>query len=356
MPSLNDGLLAPAAVGYKTAGWRFVLLLLYALSSLTNAFMWIQFAPVVAVVQARFAVSAAAVNWLSLVFLLLYLPKAAETGMHSWDMARQYTLTPLDLIHVGAGNWLWGWLDSALAWAFRPEFPAWSERMTGFPLLLLALFVAAAWRPATPLLRALAIATLLSWACTWRIGEVTPWWLLYQGFPGAKAARVVARYQLFLALPITVLAVSWLAAQAPRISRLALGLLLALLLAEQLNSYAPIFLDRGEELARLRAVPAPPAECQSFFVTAARTTSRFGEEVATTYNHNTEAMLLAEYLRLPTVNGISTFNPPLWPDGLPGTAEYLAGVRRYASAHALPGLCGLDLREFRWNTAPFGAT
>ena len=45
--------------------------------------------------------------------------------------------------------------------------------------------------------------------------------------------------------------------------------------------------------------------------------SRFGEAVDDPYTHHTEAMLIASVLRLPTVNGISTFNPPGWPSGWP---------------------------------------
>jgi hypothetical protein len=286
-------------------------------------------------------------------FALTYLPKAAETGMHPWSTVRQYAPTPLDILHVGAANHLWGWLVRGLNGIFRPEMPFWSEQMTGFPLLLLALFAAALWRPLGGALpRALLLATAITWALTLRVGDHSAWWLVYQAVPGAKAARVVARYQLFLALPVTMLAVAWLAAQAPRVSRLAVGLLVALLLAEQLNGYAPTFLDRPQELARLTAVPPPPRECRAFFVTAARSESRFGEEVANVYNHNTEAMLVAQVLGLPTINGISTFNPPLWPDGLTGTPEYLAAVRRYAAAHRLEGLCGLDLQRFTWDPAP----
>lgn len=300
--------------------------------------------------RAALAALAALGAALLLPFALTYLPKAAETGMHPWAKVRQYAPTPLDILHVGAANHLWGWLVRALNGLFRPEMPFWSEEMTGFPLALLALFAAALWRPVGGALpRALLLATAITWALTLRIGDHSAWWLVYQAVPGAKAARVVARYQLFLALPVSMLAVAWLAAQAPRVSRLALGLLVTLLLAEQLNGYTPTFLDRPHELARLNAVPAPPAECRAFFVTAARTESRFGEEVANVYNHNTEAMLVAEVIGLPTINGISTFNPPLWPDGLPGTPEYLAAVRRYAAAHRLEGLCGLDLQRFAWS-------
>jgi hypothetical protein len=287
---------------------------------------------------------------LNLPFLLVYMPKAAETGMHAWAMVRQYTLSPLDMLNVGERNLAWGWLVRLLNIAFRPEMPFWSEQMTGFPVALLALFAAALWRPpGGAVVRALALATALTWLLTLRFGPVSAWWLVYEAFPGARAARVVARYQIFLALPVTLLAVAALARLAPRMSRLPLGLVVALLLVEQLNGYAPTFLDRPHELARLRAVPPPPAACLSFFVTAARTESRFGEEVDNVYNHNTEAMLVAVVIGLPTINGISTFNPPLWPDGLPGTPAYAAAVRAYAAAHRLQGLCGLDLRRFSWS-------
>lgn len=310
----------------------------------------------------------------NLPFLALYLPKARETGMHDYaGMVAQYTLSPLDLIHVGEANLVWGWLVRVLNDAFRPGFPAWSEQMTGLPPLLLLLFAAGlawSWRGAeaaedgdrAAVLRALGLATLLTWALTLRIDGASAWWWVYALVPGAKAARVVARYQVFLAVPVTLLAMLGLAALARRLSRrgtataAGLGLLAALLVAEQLNAYAPRFLDRPLELGRLRAVPPPPAACRAFFVTAARQESRFGEEVDNVYNHNTEAMLVAAVLRLPTINGISTFNPPHWPGSYPPRPEYLEAVRRYAAEYGVAeGLCGLDLQRFAWDTAPLGA-
>lgn len=293
----------------------------------------------------------------NLPFLLLYLPKAAETGMHGWPMVAQHLPAPLDIIHVGERNLVWGWLVQALNAAFRPDMPFWSERMTGFPLLLLALFLAASvWAfrggarvDPSGIRRALVLATLLTWALTLRFGEQSLWWWVYQGFPGARAARVVARYQVFLALPVTLLAVAGLAALARRWPRPLLAGVVALLLAEQVNLYAPTFLDRPLEAGRLAAVPPPPAACRAFYVTAARTESRFGEEVDNVYNHNTEAMLVAAVIGLPTINGISTFNPPGWPDGLPGQPGYEAAVRAWAATHGLTGLCGLDLRRFAWS-------
>jgi len=300
---------------------------------------------------------------LNLPFLALYLPKARETGMHDYaGMVAQYTLSPLDLIHVGERNLVWGWLVAALNDTFRPGLPFWTEQMTGLPPLLLLAFAAALgwlWRGGPTgsdrlaFLRALAIATVLTWALTLRIGNVSPWWLVYEFVPGAKAARVVARYQVFIVVPVIGLALAWLAARTARLAVPVLGLLAALLVAEELNSYSPRFLDRPLERARLEAVPPPPSECHAFFVTAARTESRFGEEVANVYNHNTEAMLIAEVLGIPTINGISTFNPPHWAGSFPPRPEYFDAIRRYAAAYGLTGgLCGLDLQRMRWEPTP----
>lgn len=295
-------------------------------------------------------------------FLSVYLPKAAETGMHPWETALQHAPTPLDMLHVGEANFLFGWLVTLLNAAFRPEFPAWSERMTGLTPALLVLFAAALvwlWRGAGGMdpvrrtwLQALALASLATWALTLRFGDATGWWLVWSAVPGARAARVVARYQLVLVIPVIGLAVLALAAFARRLPAVAVASLAALLLLEQANDYAPLFLDRPLELSRLRSVPPAPAACRAFYVSSARTESRFGEAVEDPYNHNTEAMLVASVLRLPTVNGISTFNPPGWPAGWPGQPGYEADIEAWAVAHGLTGVCALDLQRMTWRLPP----
>ncbi|MBL6457921.1 hypothetical protein JMJ55_21525 [Belnapia sp. T6] len=295
---------------------------------------------------------------LELPFLLLYLPKAAETGMHPWSDVLLHVPSPLDIIHVGEANYLWGWLVRGLNAAFRPGFPFWSERMTGMPPLLLLAFAGSLvwlWRGAgavppgrVALLRALALAVVVTWALCLQADGVTGWSLVYRFVPGAKAARVVARYQIFLTLPVLLLAMALLSAEARRLPRLAMAALCALLLAEQANGYAPLFLDRPLEAGRLAAVPPAPPECRALYVSAARTESRFGEEIANPYNHNTEAMLVAAVRHVPTINGISTFNPPFWPSAIPEDPDYLPQVRAYAAHWGVTGLCALDLRRFTW--------
>jgi hypothetical protein len=61
-------------------------------------------------------------------------------------------------------------------------------------------------------------------------------------------------------------------------------------------------------------------------------------------------MLIAALRRLPTINGISTFNPPDWLLINPTTPAYLRTVRSYLTRHDLhQGVCSLDLTTRLWH-------
>ncbi len=295
-------------------------------------------------------------------FLSVYLRKANETGMHPWHAVRYNTLTLPDLLHVGDGNLLYGRIVAFANHAIRPTMPAWSERMTGFPPGLLWLF---GWGAIAVLLtrealvpgraavlRALVIATLVTWALAFNIDGHSAWWFIYETFPGAKAARVVARYQLFLAAPVIGIAVLYLATSARTVALPVLLLVCGLLVAEEINTAAAVSLDRRHELARLDAVPRPPPGCKAFFASAARPEGLLGPEWDGFYSHNVDAMIIAETLHLPTINGASTFQPPGWQLSDPDRPDYLDRVRRYAVANRVTRLCGLDLKTMRWQRFP----
>jgi len=298
----------------------------------------------------------------NLPFLTLYLPKAAETGMHGFGEALFNTPAPFDLVNVGEGNLLLGWLVALLNEWLRPGYPQWSERITGLaPGLLLVFGLALVWllrgrgrgasgETPAPLLRAMAVAAVVSWLLTVRVGVVTDWLLVYLLVPGARAVRVVARYQLFLAGPVIAVSVAYLASQARRIAPATLALICVVLVGGEVNVQAPVSLSRTRELARLDALPPPPAECPGFFASAARAEPEKTAEVDAVYSHNVDAMLIAELLRLPTPNGIATFVPPGWDLVDPGSDRYRAQVARFA----VPDLCALDLRTLRWDAHPRG--
>ena len=92
---------------------------------------------------------------------------------------------------------------------------------------------------------ALSLASLATWALTLRFGDATGWWLVWSAVPGAKAARVVARYQLVLAIPVIALAVLALSVWARRLPAAATGALAALLLRSRLGGEAPAALGEA---------------------------------------------------------------------------------------------------------------
>ncbi len=293
-------------------------------------------------------------------FFAVYLPKARETGMHPYSVVSVYEPTPPDIVHVGSGNLLYGSLDTALNHVLRPGLPPWTEGMTGFPPALLILFACGALsllRAKRPdegtrdrLLRASAAAVLVTWAFTFRIHGLSLWWFVYTLFPGAKAARVVARYQIFLALPIISIAICYLAQTARRLTTPLLVLLCALLVLEEINTLPLVKLDRPHELARLAAAPPAPAGCWSFYLSRSRgEPSYLGPALDGIYSANVDAMLIAQLIHLPTINGTSTFMPPDFDLFNADRPDYRQRVEQYATRYHLAHLCALDPRTMRWS-------
>lgn len=289
-------------------------------------------------------------------FLTVYLPKARETGGQLYQAVLPYLVRPLDLINVGTSNYVWGWLIRSLGPAMAE-----GEHNTGLPLLLFALAAIALWHviarrrtvgglPIDPAFRAFAAAILLCWLLTLRIGTGSAWALVYDWVPGAKGMRVVLRFQLFIVLPVLLLAVgAWrerAGAWARRRPLLLTGLL-ALLIAEQFGSDVPVTVSRTQDGAVLSAISAPPKECRSFYVVTARRNEPpyLDSERDALYPHNVDAMFLAEHWRVPTINGFSTFNPPDWNFADPRATDYDRRIARFALRHGLSNICRLDLRN-----------
>ncbi|MGP7796916.1 hypothetical protein [Sphingomonas sp. CLY1604] len=304
-------------------------------------------------------------------FLATYLPTMRETGGEPYQEMLGYLVTPgIDMVNVGAGNYLWGWLFRpllALAHWLLPEDPALPGRVfggeheAGLPPILAVLVLAAAWRivvrrrvgidrTAPVAWRAFALAMMVAWALTLQFWYASPWGLVFELVPGAKGMRVVSRYQLWLTLPFLLIALAAWQERAERFAAarpwLAAGLA-GVLVVENLSAETPAQLSRSRHGAALAAVPAPPAGCTSVYVVATRQAEPLyiNAELHALYPHNVDAMLLAERWQVPTINGFSTFNPPDWAFGAPWAADYDARALAYARRHGLTGLCRLDVRD-----------
>jgi hypothetical protein len=296
-------------------------------------------------------------------FLVVYAPKALETGMHSFAEVLKHTLAPLDVINVDGRNFVYGRI-LILASSMLPAGFLGSdyEQFTGIAPVLLLLFgcgVVWLWRNRQVLtserdvvLCAIALATVGTWILALRIDGVTLWWLVYHLFPGAQAARVVARYQIFLSAPVIIVALYYLSQHASKIAVPVLGLICAVLLVEEINVGPPLGIQRLHEVQRLASVPAPPPACRAFFVTHERAEGLY-PDVDAIYNHNVDAMIIGETKNIPTLNGYATFVPPNWHLDAPESPDYISRVKAFVAFHPVPGLCRLDLRSLAWSTKPF---
>ena len=287
-------------------------------------------------------------------FLMIYLPKAAETGMHPFYEIALFSLRPTDIINVGPYNLLWShFYQRALALA-APKWEGALYHQTGATPILFGLFLMGGWtlrherksewRKA--LLFAMWCSNLLLLAVTIRWSGVWPWAWVYRFIPGAEGVRVISMIQLDLMILTVVVACSVMAAVWRSAQMRAIFVIVAvLLLIEQINDYPVFNLDRPAENAFLAQVDHIPSSCRVFFAES----SRPGPDLNTWYRHNVDSMILAEVSGIPTINGFSTFLPPRWSLVHPEGGEYLSNVREWLGNHAVTGpVCAIDFKTGAW--------
>lgn len=288
-------------------------------------------------------------------FVLAYGPKLLETHGHPYAAARYYTLSPVDIVNIGPNSMVWGWLFDMSAGLFPKLFRTGEFRVGFTPDILVALLVFGFFVFATGrihlgrFLRALFLATILALLLPLVIRGISPWWVVFRIVPGASGVRVVARFWLFLGFPVsillTVLVEHFLTVPKTRLAGIGVGLLI---LVSQVDLYPPVSLNVEKELARLDELPFPPARCDSFFVTSLVGPEHIADVGYGLYNDNVAAMLLANHLDMPTINGFATFNPKDWDFSAIPPTTYLSRVERYAQAYRLANLCGYDLGSHAW--------
>jgi len=292
-------------------------------------------------------------------FLHVYLATARNTGMHPYAEADRYLPSLLGIANVSFSNVFYGKWLIALSTSLGPRISNEAEQLMGMPLLLLicAAFGAFISFKANTVWRALVLATLISWLATTRLHGHPIWPFFYHYFPAAAAVRVISRYELFLAAPVTLLAIKGLQTLFAIMPRryYAWGLIIplcGLMTGEEINAATPLGLLTAEEDARLAAIPAPPAECSSFFTLHARKGPLLAPGFDQQYSHNVDGMFIAEIKHIPTLNGMDSFYPPQWDLAGYDSPTYLERVSAYIKLHHLQRVCALDLQTSRWMIAP----
>ena len=283
-------------------------------------------------------------------FALIYVPSARITGMYPFSEVKQNIPHLIDFINLGPDNLLW----SNLLLRLR-EYLVGSTNLglyTGFTpieLATLAVVLLTGFRAAgdtAPLAslvyRSLLVAIFVSMILQVQVHGITLWAFIYKLVPGARALRVVFRFQLVLLTVGAVLvavALDKLARlrQPGRILALSLG---ALIIFEQVNTRQIATLTHAD-VAVLQAVPSPPKNCREFY-----TTEPLGVKEQ---DYAVEAMMLATKTRLPTVLGWDSIIPPSWNLYEAYAADYEPRVYAYAEHNGLlPGLCAFNLTTLLW--------
>lgn len=292
-------------------------------------------------------------------FLMIYLPKAAETGMHPLSDILAYSLRPTDVVNVGPHNLLWSYFYSRTLGYLFPSWQGSFENQTGATPILFALFLlggfflrstrVSGWPQAALFAMWCANLLLMAMAIHWPHWG-WPWVFIYRWVPGAAAVRVVSRIQLVLLIPTILIACDliaqgWLRAE----TRTVYVLLAGLLLAEQINN-SPVFnIDRPAENAFFASVDHVPASCRAFFAE----NSRPGPDVPGLYRHNVDSMILAELSGTPTLNGFTTFLPSHWNLVHPELPQYLTAVHDWLARHPVRGpVCGVNFQTGAWTVLP----
>lgn len=246
-------------------------------------------------------------------------------------------------------------------WICTPEHANNEYYNTGIAPILFFLFLAGcfyifkdkAMEDRQLFLRCLSIATIATWILALKIGGHSAWYFVFHLFPGAKALRIIAAYQIFLTLPVIVIAIHYLSSISYKLPAAIGFLLVSLLCLEELNAEHGS-LNREDELKRIALHSPPPQQCSAFFVTGwpnQDTAAPKPELINNYYAHNVSAMLIAELIHLPTINGFASFNPPDWNFGYPNNADYIQRIRQYTVKHHIKGLCKLNLDTLTWATS-----
>jgi len=304
---------------------------------------------------AAFAVLAALGIVVNIPFAMTYLPTAEETGMHGRAELLRYSGTPIDAINVGAANLLYGRLIVRLGYT-NPARPGGGERDSGMTPLLLGSFLVAVvycFRRERivdrRVLQSVLLAVFLVWVASMRWLHFMPWNFVFDYVPGAGAVRVPPRIQLLVGF-FAVLTATLMFDRSRWFDRPLLFMALAaVLLVEQYDRGYGHGMTRAAEGWVFTEIPAPPPDCRSFFVLRAAERSASSQSTSNYYDHNVDAMMVAERFNLPTLNGMDSFSPRGWDLFRPHAPDYLARVLAYArKSDVIDGLCSLDVPTAHW--------
>jgi hypothetical protein len=303
--------------------------------------------------------TAAAVGFVigAIPFWKIYAPVITQFSGRPFAEYLENAPTIRELLNVSGDNLLWGRAIEVLNIVPRNHLFSGELVLAITPILLLTFLICvwAVWRNrllSRPEDRSLRITVL---ACFFavafmtvmmvKVGEFSLFWFMWHLIPGANALRAGSRAQIvlngFVVAVVAIVLARLLERTRSSGVRLAVWVLLLLCVVEQVNVVSNHNLSRAEEMAALRSVPAS-MNCKSFYVLPHSL-----ERGATIQQVN--AMLIAQVVNVPTLNGYSGWFPAGWQLYETDRPSYRSNAWRWAASHGVAdGLCEYDVARREW--------
>ncbi len=307
-------------------------------------------------------------------FLLIYLPVVETTGWRPYEEINSMTPTGWAFLAMGDGNYIWGGLSAFIRERHLPD--TWGELQLGIGLAASLAWLAVTAFSITLIKKYagrqtashdadldvsepeqtynfLLVCAILATNAFLLVGlkywsDASPWYYVYQYFPGGQSLRAVARYMIFLALPMAIAfacvlhyVMQKIAAHKNKQRRTALTVLIIALIAfgafEQAGDYRS-FSMRGERYYLEQIAAKLPNDCSAFYVAAG--TRAFHNS----HEYQIDASLVSVIRHVPTLNGYSGKFPPAWSLFDVKALDYEGNVKQWIQLHNVRGkVCRLEL-------------
>ena len=308
--------------------------------------------------QAAGFASGAAIGLAATVFV--NRPGQGPIQQRNIEEIRYYLPTLSDMVHQPAIELLWNGIAHRFGLLADPSRPIYEVYLGYGPILLLTLLIGCGivllrgreggrYRAPDATALACTAAALLCGLLQVPFGRHSFWLHRIALVPGAGLIRTPFRIQdaclMFAALALACL-LTRLAASKLRLGAPLAAVLAVLLLAEQV-SLGLGTRQTSSVTGWFARVGRPPAACQSFYVTPG------AGPPAPWYEYQSEAMMLAQEIGLPTLNGNSSWYPPGWEPMRDATAPgYPAAVAAWIAQNRLRDVCQLDASSAQWTLEP----
>lgn len=273
-------------------------------------------------------------------FLRIYLPTSKIYGPRPWQEISYASPGLIDIFNVGPNNLILGkWINALNISNYRVKLEG--ELTEGFSIVLLFALSWLSWKffkkktvtasgkkakrdsRRTPadriIIGSLIISVLFSIILVINISGVSLWWLIYAILPGASSLKAVARFYLFLLVPMGILLAILLDRYPPKKHPVwIIVAYTAFLWVSNISTGGMYAWNYETDLELLNSVSAPPEQVEVMAVCDS------GADYQDAYLNQLDAWMIADYYHIKTVNGYSGMYPPGWPLWDVTAAEYPA--------------------------------